>query len=321
MSTISLTSSVRAGLESLKQTAALFERTTRRLSTGREVQSAMDNPTNYFAAQNYNDRSDALTERLDGIGQATGMINSADNGITNIRAFLSQMKGVVTEALANTDSSERRILGSQFNEIVLQVRDIAKDSSYGGINLLYSNASTTVQFGESIGNSQLLIRGFNVSAATGQLDGNGEIGSSSVLDTSGEAYAITVDVHGGSIVGIQSFGFHSAGGGGGDDHEVDWGGSDYQKSLQKVMQQIEGVDTALKGQSSKLATNLAILTQREEYSTRQITILQEGAENLVLADLNEETARLLTQETAQQLGVRSLQLASQNASSILSVVQ
>jgi len=194
MSSIALVSSVRSSLTALKSTSGQLETTTDRLSTGKKVASAIDNPTNYFAAENYIGRADALSSRLDSMSEATEMINAADNGITSIKAYLSQMKGIVNNALSNTDSDTRRSLGEQFNELIEQVRDVAKDSSYGGINLIYDNASTTVQFGENIGDSTLTLQGFNISAASGQLDSDGELGSSGVVGTNGEFYALSPSI-------------------------------------------------------------------------------------------------------------------------------
>jgi flagellin-like hook-associated protein FlgL len=204
MSDISLTASVRSSLVSLKSTARLLEMTTQHLSTGKKVASAIDSPTNYFAAANYNDRAKALFSRLDGMSEATQMINAADNGITNIKAFLSQMKGVVSDALSNTDSSERRELGKQFNEIIVQVRDMAKDSSYGGVNLLYGSAANTVQFGSEVGDATLALHGFNISGAAGSLGSGGGLDASAVSNADGDTFALTIDTDGTNVIGIQS---------------------------------------------------------------------------------------------------------------------
>ncbi|HNX04971.1 MAG TPA: hypothetical protein PKI32_05690, partial [Opitutales bacterium] len=254
------------------------------------------------------------------------MINAADNGITNIKAFLSQMQGVVNDALANTDADERRDLGDQFNELITQVRDLAKDSSYGGINLIYNNASTTVQFNENIGQSTLTLQGFNISANSQDAGADGEIqGAAGFINSNGAfmtaasagytGYALTVDLENGSAIGIKSSGTS------GDAWEIDWGGTTYQTDLTKVIGTIEKFGDTLKIQSSKLANNLAIITQRQEYTEKAINILEEGADNLTLADLNEEGANLLSLQTAQSLGVKSLTLASQQSSNVLSLLQ
>jgi flagellin len=340
MSGVSLTASVRTTLNSLKSTAKNLETTTDRLSTGKKVSTAIDNPTNYFAASNYTSRADALSGRLDGMSEATEMINAADNGITSIKSYLSQMKGVVNNALSNTDSSERRDYGKQFNELVTQVRDIAKDSSYGGINLIYNNASTTVQFGESIGDSTLQLQGFNISAFDQDADANGELSSSSVLGgtfasaasvassatnasvasyASGyNVYSLTVDLEGSGTIGIKSAGTDNTGVSG---WEIDWGSTSYQADLTDVIGTIEDFESTLQVQSSKLANNLAIITQREDYTNQSIDILNNGADDLTLANLNEEGANLLSLQTSQSLAVQSLSLASNSAANVLSIIK
>lgn len=331
MSEISLSSNIRSSLTSLNSTSKLLAQTTDRLSTGKKVASAVDNPTNYFAAQNYNEQADSLNSRLDGMSEATEMINSADNGITNIKAYLSQMKGVVNDALSNTDSDERKELGKQFNELIVQIRDMAKDSSYGGINLINGNASTVVEFGESVGDSTLTLQGFNITAGTGSVNAvNGELDhEGGFISANGNtvaaegahvtAYALTLDLNGKQAVGIQSYGTTAS------SYEVNWGDNDTYNNkttgLSKVVKQIEDMESSLKTQSSKLANNLAIITQRQDFTQSKINILTEGADKLTLADLNEEGANLLSLQTSQSLGVKSLSLASQQTSNVLSILQ
>ncbi len=318
MADVSLSASIRSNLISLQQTSKMLDRTTERLATGKKVSTAVDNPTNYFAAQNYNDRANALTSRLDGMGESIQLVKAADNGITNIRGFLSQMKGVVNDALSNTSSDERAALGKQFNELIVQVRDMAKDSSYGGINLLTENASTTVQFNERIGESTLKIQGFNISAADGTIGTDGEISASDVTGGDYTGYALTFDLDGGEITGIKSYGTDATGATG---HEVDWSGDDYKTDLAEVVKQIEFLEGKLKTQASVMATNLAVITQRQEFTQGAINILTEGADNLTLADLNEEGANLLALQTSSSLGVQSLSLASQQSQNVLRIIQ
>jgi flagellin-like hook-associated protein FlgL len=465
MSSVSLTASVRTSLSSLKSTSSQLSTTTDRLSTGKKVASAIDNPTNYFAAENYTDRAGSLESRLDAMGEATQMINAADNGITSIKSYLSQMKGIVNNALSNTDSGQRTEYGKQFNELIVQIQDVASDSSYGGINLIYGNASTTVQFGENIGDSDLALQGFNISSSRTELSANGELGSSAVMDTNGNAYALTIDVNDASVVGIKSASsgggstseadyatdFYNfikdidgtttqadikailgnsdflrsisgvlskatnsavtvskssstgtlninynatnytiafdagsnpnaaftalntalndapveiykddvgstvfnttasllvadatnmnvasrsaiqnsittlqpliSGHGAGDNWSVDWSGANYQNDLTGVIEQIEDMESALQTQSSKLANNLAIITTREDYTQESIDILNNGADDLTLADMNEEGANLLSLQTSQSLAVQALSLSSSSAANVLSILR
>ena len=57
MSNITLSAGVRANLLSLQNTAALMQTTQNNLATGKKVNSALDNPLNFFTSQNLNNRA------------------------------------------------------------------------------------------------------------------------------------------------------------------------------------------------------------------------------------------------------------------------
>lgn len=116
------------------------------------------------------------------------------------------------------------------------------------------------------------------------------------------------------VVGIKSHGFRQTGD---DDHEIDWGSSDYKTTLQTVLDEIESVDEVLKTQSKALAFNQSTIAVREDYTNEFLNTLEVGSDKLTLADLNEEASNLLALQTAQQLGVQSLSLANQQAQSVL----
>ncbi|MBC2595041.1 hypothetical protein H5P28_12305 [Ruficoccus amylovorans] len=371
MAEISLSAGIRANLNRLQHSSKLFERTADRLSTGKKVNSAVENPTNFFAAVNLQDRASALSSRLDGLGQAVQQIKAADNGISTIRSFISSMRGVVNNALGDSDASSREGLGQQFNELLVQVSEIAKDSGYQGINLLERNAVQTVQFGVHYGDSELKVKGFNLQGAgtdgRGRLDSNGEIasnnltasvtvnstaavsasgytatsaGNTSVALTGGtgytelggdtnsavigtaansassasEGFAIAIEDTQGAIFGIKGA---KAGGG---DGMIDWGDDDYMATLTRLTEEIEAFDAALKAQATDLTQNLATISTREDFANELINTLEEGADKLTLADLNEEGANLLALQTSNQLATQTLSLASQQSQQVLQLL-
>jgi flagellin-like hook-associated protein FlgL len=222
MSDVSLNAGIRSNLLSLQQSSDLFDRTTQRLASGKKVNSAVDNPTNFFASVNLTDRAEGLNARLDGMGQSIQQIKAADQGITTIRSFISSMKGVVNNALSNTDSEARESLGKQFNELIVQMNTTARDSSYQGVNLLTGNETTTVQFNETFDQSSLDVKGFNIGGPgadnLGEVDAQGNLASAGgfavsnivTVDSngntvSGQAAAIAVEIQGSDeAFGIQS---------------------------------------------------------------------------------------------------------------------
>ena len=117
---------------------------------------------------------------------------------------------------------------------------------------------------------------------------------------------------GGTTIGIQGSGSSSG--------SIDWGSSNYKAALGAVLQQLESFDAEMKTQAGNLSQNLASITIREEFSNDLINTLNEGADKLTLADLNEEGANLLALQTSTQLATQSLALASQQSQGVLQLL-
>ncbi|MGM4887895.1 DUF1522 domain-containing protein [Tardiphaga sp. 1201_B9_N1_1] len=102
MSGITLSSSVRQNLLSLQSTADLLSTTQNRLSTGNKVNSALDNPTNFFTAQGLNNRASDINNLLDGIGNGVQIIQAANTGITSLQKLVDSAKSIANQALQTT---------------------------------------------------------------------------------------------------------------------------------------------------------------------------------------------------------------------------
>lgn len=98
MADITLNSAVRANLRTMQATTELMNRTENRLSTGKKVNSALDNPTNFFTAQALERRSGNLGSLLDSVSNSVKTLEAADNGISAITDLLEQMKSTARSA-------------------------------------------------------------------------------------------------------------------------------------------------------------------------------------------------------------------------------
>jgi flagellin len=98
MSAITLTSAVRSNLLALSDTAANQATTQQRLATGKKVNSALDNPTNYFTAAALSARAGQLTNLLDSMTNGINTLKAADNGLTSITTTIQSMQATVTQA-------------------------------------------------------------------------------------------------------------------------------------------------------------------------------------------------------------------------------
>ena len=106
-SDVSLTSALRSNLLSLQNTQRQIDTTQSRLATGLKVQSALDNPLNFFRSESFSNRASDLTNRLDGIGLSIRTIQEADNGVSAINDLLDAAEGIVegVQAAYNGTSS------------------------------------------------------------------------------------------------------------------------------------------------------------------------------------------------------------------------
>lgn len=100
-----LAAALRNNLLSLQNTQSLIDKTQLRLSTGLKVNSALDDPQNFFAARALNNRASDLTRLLDGIGQSIKTIETADKGITGLTKLVEQAQSVVNSARDELASS------------------------------------------------------------------------------------------------------------------------------------------------------------------------------------------------------------------------
>jgi flagellin len=99
MSGIILSSSVRQNLLSLQSTADLLSQTQNRLATGKKVNSALDNPTNFFTAAGLDARSSDINNLLDGIGNGVQVLQAANTGITSLQKLVSTAQSLANQAL------------------------------------------------------------------------------------------------------------------------------------------------------------------------------------------------------------------------------
>ena len=99
MSGIVLSASVRQNLLSLQSTAALLATTQNDLATGNKVNSALDNPTEYFTAEGLNNRASDISNLLDSIGNGVQVLQAANTGITSLQSLVASAQSIANQVL------------------------------------------------------------------------------------------------------------------------------------------------------------------------------------------------------------------------------
>jgi len=287
--TISLSSATRTNLLSLQRTTDLIGQTQERLSTGKKVNSAIDDALSFFTSRNLNDRASDLATIKSGIDEGIQVLTTTTDALTSVEDVLKQMKAIASSAksTAATDTTTRAKLSSQFNELRSQIDNLVNDASYNGINLIRGNSSDTaitadnltVKFSEQTNASpkrELTITGVKSDASS--LNINSAASSNTAWGISSGTHSTVID---------------------------------------SAISEIDSALTTVRTTSQTFGINASLLQIRQEFTSNLINTLESGAANLVNADLNEESANMLSLQTRQSLGTISLSIAQQSEQSIL----
>jgi flagellin-like hook-associated protein FlgL len=164
-------------------------------------------------------------------------------------------------------STTRTSAQASFNELLVQITQLARDASFNGVNLL-NNDDLTVVFNED-GSSTLAIAGVDFTAT-----GLG------LTTQTGDAFQTNAGVN-------------------------------------AAIDELDAATATLRAQASTFGSNLSIVQARQDFTKNMISVLQIGADQLVLADSNEEGANMLALNTRQQLSTVALSLAAQADQNVL----
>ena len=228
----------------------------------------------------------------DTISSGVGVVTTAVQGLEAIEELLQQMQALAQSAISATDADTRAKLASQFNELRSQVDNIAEDSSFDGINLLKSGT------GAFVGGGDELTVTFNEQTEAAALN---------QVVVEGLAAAVYQDIVGTAAVATGALG-----------NTTVWGqtGTAAVTAINAAITALDSALTTLRTSAQQFGNNASLLQVRMDFTQNMINSLSAGAAVLVNADLNEESANLLSLQTRQQLGTISLAIAQRSEQSI-----
>lgn len=138
---ISLTKSLRSTVAMLTKVSDQSAAASQRLTSGVKVQTALDDPSTYISAKSLSLHAASLDKYLERLDQGLGVIDAASNGLSSISDSINTLKGAVTRAAASNNAFDRADLAKEYNGILDQIVNAAKDSSYSGKNLLLGDGN------------------------------------------------------------------------------------------------------------------------------------------------------------------------------------
>ncbi len=374
MADISLTASMRSNLLSLQNTQSLMDMTQERLSTGKKVNSAIDNPSSYYTAQSLTNRASDLDALLDSMGQAVQTIQAANEGIESITSFVEQAKAIANSArdtaVTETVSSGTKTVsvaddatievkigdktytytndsGGELDTVAGLASDMngdttdglaaaltdanlefaadddgnlvlkAKDSKKPVDKTVISVSGSGIEMSGTINPNarDTYVEQFNtILEQIDQLASDASYKGVNLLK--GDNLKVVFNEDRSSFLEVKGDNADSAGL---ELSEVAAGGWNSIDALEGSITSIESAINELRDMATKFGNNYSIVETRQEFTENLINVLEEGADDLTLADMNEESANMLALQTRQQLATNSLSLASQAAQSVLSL--
>jgi flagellin-like hook-associated protein FlgL len=193
MSGIVLSASVRQNLLSLQSTAELLATTQNDLATGNKVNSALDNPTNYFTAQGLNNRASDIGNLLDAIGNGVQVLQAANTGLTSLQSLVDNAKSIANQVLQtsvgystkSTVTSTALAATATSNDLVdgtvIKSGDVLTIASTGG------GTATNFTFGANTSLAQL-----NTALASNNLSASINSSNELVITTTNDAASSTI---------------------------------------------------------------------------------------------------------------------------------
>jgi len=371
---VSLSSGVRSALSSIQSSSSQAEVIQKRLATGKKVNSALDNPANFFTSSGLKSRSADLARLLDGIAQGAKTLEAADKGIKSITKLVEAAQGAARQALQNastnlTATSGAALVGGaakaavagdagtlsiKAGTVTTSVTIAATDTVQKVVDAL--NAAGTGIRAEVDASNKLVVTSLNgesldvlaastdaTSAFVGLTEGavartagttntsrqtlakqfddlraqidqlSKDTGYNGINLLNGDSLKVQFNEKNTSSLTIAGVKFDSIGLGIAASSNTFQADSDITVAVSNLSAAVD----KLRAQASSFGSNLSVVQARQEFTRDFIDTLDTGADQLVLADQNEEAAKLLTLNTRQQLSQTALSLASQADQGVL----
>lgn len=149
-----------------------------RISSGKKINSAKDNPLKIEQSENFRMQIRALEMANKNLQDSSSMIQVADTAMSTISEALIRMKELSVQAASETtNEADRKIIQSEIDELVSYINDTAKNTEFNGNKLLVNGNVTDnskpdyveMQIGANVGDS-IGIPFFNVSSETLGID-------------------------------------------------------------------------------------------------------------------------------------------------------
>ena len=123
-----------------------------RLSTGKKINSASEDPAGYALARSLESRKRGLKVALQNVSNANSILNIAEGGYQNLMDILQTAKEKATQASdMSLNTQQRTALDNQVKALLNEMDEIVNDTTFNNINLIDGSFNGNFHTGEKAG--------------------------------------------------------------------------------------------------------------------------------------------------------------------------
>jgi flagellin len=180
--------------ENLNTSGSALTTAITRLSSGKAINSAADDPAGLAISTSLQTAINGLTQGVSNANDAVSMVETASTGLSQITSSLQTISQLADEAAGGTlSSSNQAALQKEVTQQISEVNRLASQTTYNGVNLLNGTAgNVSVQVGADVGQTISINLSQGVSAASigsGAVSAGTVVGSLSGLDLNADGSA------------------------------------------------------------------------------------------------------------------------------------
>lgn len=282
-------------LQSLNSTSSQLSATEKQISTGYRVNDASDDGGAFAVAQNVRSNVSALTSVNQQLGNATGLVTTAETSLTSISNDLTTAKGLLVKiADASISDDQRAQYLTSYNSLISSVADAVDGSTYNGQTLLGAASGAVAGTAKAVISNEAGST-YTISAESNATTANSLaalVGSTFTRTAAGTDSFGTVGLSAAQTAALAAL---AAGG------------------------SFSAIQTAVSNQLNQVGADSNYLSNQQTFNSDKIDSLNSGLGSLVDANLSQESALLQSLQIKQQLGTQALSLANQAPQSLLSL--
>ncbi len=329
---ISMSAGMRTAVYSMSDLQSQIDVANKRLATGKKINNAIDNATSYFAAKAFSTEATKLNGLIESMSQARQTIDKANKAIDGGVKILESANALARAATLSTVDSERTNYQAQVADLLNQVARLFSDSGFNGKNLLVNDTQTGANYTLTVltaAGAPGTLSSSAVAAEKAVYDGGVLDVQTNTATTGFTAINIRpIDVRLGTTTGLglangvagSETGFTAALGAApvtASSTAANTWTTTNQTVVERFRTAVATAINTLQAKSAAIATQASVIDVRMAFTKDTARINNDAADNLVVADINEEGANLSSLQTKQQLAVQALSLSNRADQAIL----